>query len=92
MAAKAGRDSIGTALRKSVASSGLSGNQLSKKSGVEQTTLARFLRGDDMAISKASKLADYFGLSLMPSAKEVEVIVVEVVSPDVVVAKKRKRK
>lgn len=54
-------------LRNAVAETGKSANEIAKASGIPQTTLSRFLRGDDMSISRAAKLAAYLGLELKPT-------------------------
>jgi ribosome-binding protein aMBF1 (putative translation factor) len=51
-------------LRSAICASGLSANELANKNGVPQTTISRFLRGKDMGIHRASKLAAYLGLEL----------------------------
>jgi ribosome-binding protein aMBF1 (putative translation factor) len=51
-------------LRQAIRESGLSANQLSKETGIDQTLISRFLRGKDMGIERASKIAAYLGLKL----------------------------
>lgn len=51
-------------LRGAIRKSGLSANQLAKETGVDQTTISRFLRGKDMGLERASKIAAYLGLEL----------------------------
>lgn len=51
-------------LRKAIRDSGLSANELAQQTGVNQTLISRFLRGKDMGIERASKIAVYLGLSL----------------------------
>lgn len=51
-------------LRAAIRESGLSANQLSQLTGVDQTLISRFLRGKDMGIHRASKIAAYLGLEL----------------------------
>lgn len=53
-------------LRKAILASGKSANQLAKETGVPQTTISRFLRGEDMAISRGSAIAAHLGLVLKP--------------------------
>ncbi len=60
------KGTLGNVLRDAILASGKSANQLAKETGVPQTTLSRFLRGEDMAISKCSKVADCLGLVLSP--------------------------
>lgn len=56
--------SIADQLRHAVLVSGQSANAIAKACGVPQTTLSRFLRGEDMSIHRAAKIAAYLGLSL----------------------------
>ena len=58
------RDNIAQQLRDAIADSGLSAKELSKVSGVEQTTLSRFIRGRDMGVNRAAKVAAYLGMRL----------------------------
>lgn len=51
-------------LRDAIRKSGLSANEIAKRSGVPQTTLSRFIRGADMGIHRASKVAAFLGLEL----------------------------
>lgn len=51
-------------LRQAIRDSGLSANQISKETGINQTLVSRFLRGKDMGIERASKIAAYLGLEL----------------------------
>ena len=51
-------------LRKAIADSGQSANEIAQATGVPQTTISRFLRGKDMGINRASKIAAYLGLEL----------------------------
>lgn len=51
-------------LRESIRQCGLSNNELAEKTGVAQTTISRFMRGFDMGIHKAAKIAAYLGLKL----------------------------
>jgi transcriptional regulator with XRE-family HTH domain len=55
---------IDEALRRAIAGSGLSLNQISKRSGVPEPTISRFMSGTDMRMSKAAAIAAYLGLSL----------------------------
>jgi transcriptional regulator with XRE-family HTH domain len=66
---------IAEALRQAILDSGKSAAQLSRETGVAQLSIANFLRGDDLRISAAEKLARYLGLSLTktgPSGLSVE--------------------
>jgi len=51
-------------LRKAIHDSGQSANEIAKACGVPQTTVSRFLRGGEISIGKASKIAVYLGMSL----------------------------
>ena len=51
-------------LRKTIRDSGLSANALWELTGVAQPTISEFLRGKDLRLSTAQKLADHFGLVL----------------------------
>jgi transcriptional regulator with XRE-family HTH domain len=51
-------------LRQAIAKSGKSVNQIAKDSGVLQQALSKFMRGGDIRLATAQKLADYFGLAL----------------------------
>ncbi|WP_390845015.1 helix-turn-helix domain-containing protein [Anatilimnocola floriformis] len=51
-------------LRTAINSCGISGNALAKVSGVSQSAISRFMTGEDIRLSAASKLTEYFGLEL----------------------------
>ncbi len=51
-------------LRQAIRNCGLSANQLADETGIDQTLISRFLRGKDMGIDRASKIAAYLGLEL----------------------------
>ena len=51
-------------LRGAIRTSGLSANQLSKRIDLPVPTITRFLLGSDMLLSRAEKIAAYFGLQL----------------------------
>lgn len=55
---------IAEKLRDAIRQSGLSANELAKRSGVPQTTISRFLSGKDLGIHRAAKLAKVLGLEL----------------------------
>jgi predicted transcriptional regulator len=55
---------IDDALRRAINQSGLTANELHRRTGVPQSTISRFLAGADMRMSNAAKIADYLGLSL----------------------------
>jgi predicted transcriptional regulator len=48
-----------------MADSGLSANELARRTGVPQPTITRFLNGADMKLSTASKIAAQLGLALV---------------------------
>jgi len=51
-------------LRAKIRASGLSAAKLGKETGVTQQAISVFLRGKDIRLDTAQKLADYFGLTL----------------------------
>jgi transcriptional regulator with XRE-family HTH domain len=51
-------------LRDAIKRSGLSASELAMKTGVHQTLISRFLRGKDMGIERAGKIAAYLNLTL----------------------------
>ena len=51
-------------LRAAIRKSGLSANELARQTGVKQTTISGFMRGRDMGIHRASKIAKFLGLEL----------------------------
>lgn len=55
---------IAEQLRDVIQASGQSANQIAKATGIPQTTLSRFLRGEDMSIHRAAIIAAYLGLEL----------------------------
>jgi ribosome-binding protein aMBF1 (putative translation factor) len=59
------KDGIGDQLIAAIKASGISQNQLAKATGVLQTSISFFLRGQDMGIHRAAKIADYLGLELV---------------------------
>jgi transcriptional regulator with XRE-family HTH domain len=58
---------IAEQLRAAILSSGQSANAIAKATGVPQTTLSRFLRGEDMSIERGAKVAAYLNLTLTSS-------------------------
>ena len=64
--AKMREDSFAQTLRDAIGTSGMSGLALAKAAGVPQQTISDFLRGKDMTLRNAHKLADYLGLELRP--------------------------
>ncbi|HEY2414968.1 MAG TPA: helix-turn-helix transcriptional regulator [Pirellulaceae bacterium] len=57
---------ISDQLRAAIAKADVSANVLAKQTGMSQPTVSRFLRGDDIKLGMADKLADHFGLALVP--------------------------
>lgn len=57
---------LADALRDAIRKSGMTALELAQKTGVPQPTITRFLHGRDMRLSRAQKLAAYFGLELRP--------------------------
>lgn len=55
---------VANQLRKAIRDSGQSANQIAKATGVDQTLISRFLRGKDMGIERASKIAAHLGMEL----------------------------
>lgn len=55
---------IAEQLRVAIRDSGQSANAMAKACGIPQTTLSRFIRGEDMGIHRAAKVAAYLGLEL----------------------------
>ncbi|QDU25584.1 helix-turn-helix protein [Anatilimnocola aggregata] len=53
-------------LRTAIKDSGQPGLAIAKATGVSQPAISRFLSGEDIRFSAASKLAEYFGLELRP--------------------------
>jgi len=55
-------------LKQTIRDSGLSLNELAKRSGVDDSQLSRFLRGErDISLSATEKLVQFFGLKLVKS-------------------------
>jgi len=52
---------VAVKLRKAIDDYGKSANEIAKATGVPQTTLSRFLRGEDMRLSAADKLIAFLG-------------------------------
>ena len=53
------------ALKEAITRSGLSVNQVAKASGVSQSALSRFIRGErDLSLPAAEKLVTFLGLTL----------------------------
>jgi transcriptional regulator with XRE-family HTH domain len=76
-------------LRAAIAKSGISGNELAKRTGVPQITISNFLLGGDMRLKNAIKLANYLRLALAAGRKtltrsDIERLVNEYDGPPVV--------
>ena len=57
-------EQIADALRAAIRDSGLSANALAKETGVDQTTVSRFILGQDIRLSRAQKIATFLGMEL----------------------------
>lgn len=53
-------------LRKAIRKSGHSALHISEKTGVSQPTITEFLKGADIRLKTANRLADFLGLRLRP--------------------------
>lgn len=58
------KKTISEKLRATIRKRKLSAKRLSALTGVDQTTISRFLAGRDMRLSRADKIAKYLGLEL----------------------------
>lgn len=67
---------LSDAIRQAVAISGVSGNQLAKETGIGQGVISRFLRGKDITLRRAEKIAARFQLRLVAQS-EIRGVVVE---------------
>lgn len=56
-------------LREAIRRSGLSQNEIAKRSGVPQPRLNVFMNGGDMKLRSAGKIARVLGLSLKPTLR-----------------------
>lgn len=61
---------IAEQLRNAIKESGHSANHIAKETGVDQTLISRFLRGKDMGIARAAKIAAFLGLELVSTEPE----------------------
>jgi plasmid maintenance system antidote protein VapI len=61
-------DTISHTLRSAIQESGYSIRRLSILTGINRETITRFLRGDNITIHNADKLAALMGLELKPGA------------------------
>jgi plasmid maintenance system antidote protein VapI len=57
-------------LRNAIAASGKSANQLASESRVPQTTVSRFIRGNEITLGRAGKIARVLGLRLLPAGSK----------------------
>lgn len=62
-------DQMAAALRKAIADSGMSANAIAKETGIDQTTISRFILGQDLRLSRAQKIATLLGLKLVKSKR-----------------------
>jgi plasmid maintenance system antidote protein VapI len=61
---------ISDVLRRAILDSGLPLLRIAKETGVQRASLSRFVRGkNSLRLDMADKLATYFGLELVKSAK-----------------------
>lgn len=60
---------IADTLRREILASGLSISAIAKASGVQQSTLSRFMAGADMGMSRGAKVACVLGLDLRRSGQ-----------------------
>lgn len=60
---------MAAALRKAIADSGMSANAIAKETGIDQTTISRFILGQDLRLSRAQKIATLLGLKLVKSKR-----------------------
>jgi plasmid maintenance system antidote protein VapI len=56
-------------LRRAIAQSGLSHNELARQTKIPQPTITRFVNGLDLRLSNADRLAAHFGLALTSQRK-----------------------
>lgn len=56
-------------IRNAIRRSGKSANEIAKATGIPQTTVSRFLRGEEISVGRAGKLAAYFGLALQRASR-----------------------
>lgn len=64
------RKTLADTLRAAIRESGHSAMGLSRLTGVSQQRISGFLKGKDMRLTNAHKLADFLGLSLRPKRPE----------------------
>lgn len=62
-------NTISDTLRKAITDSGYSIRRLHTITGINRETITRFLRGENMTIHNADKLAELMGLELKPSTR-----------------------
>ncbi len=55
---------IDSKIRAAIKISGKSQNELAKATGVQRTSISRFLAGKDISIGRAGKIAEYLSLEL----------------------------
>ena len=58
---------IGIQLRKAIESSDLSLSEISRRSGVPQPRLTKFMQGGEIRLLNLQRLVDHFGLKLTPT-------------------------
>ena len=62
-------EQMAEALRAAIRATGKSSLQLSKECGLTQPVISEFLRGKDIKLSSAQRLADHLGLQLIVKSK-----------------------
>ena len=68
-----GRVKVTETLRRAIEQAGVSLYKIAKLTGIEQSTLSRFVRGErGLDGNSIDKLAEYFGLELKPSKTDIK--------------------
>jgi transcriptional regulator with XRE-family HTH domain len=63
-------DNLCDQLREEIRNRGLSEFELSRATGVEHVLIVHFLRGKDLGIKRAARLAAFLGLQLRPKSSD----------------------
>jgi len=61
--------SVSDTIRSAIKTAGVTRYQIAKVTGVSEASLCRFAQGGSLKLETIDKLADYFGLSLLPDPK-----------------------
>lgn len=56
---------LSAVIRQHILASGKTAAQIGRETGIPQPRISAFLRGDDIRLSTAEKLAEYLGLKLV---------------------------